>query len=232
MAETIDYAAVLADLKAKRAALDTAIAGIEASQGLSGEVSQTSLVGEQTPALKPVEKEISDHSFFSLTIPEAIKKCFAIVKRPMAVSEITTALQQGGLITNASNLPATVSGTLGRMKRSGELVALGKGKWGPSDWFKGSKKTLADAQSPKRKRKARKAKAKKESSGGNKSPIEFTWNPTPEQVARIKTMDAEGKGFGEISKATGVHALAVSRVIGVKKKKQETPSPNEQAVQA
>ena len=37
MADSIDYKAVIADLKAKRAALDSAINGLEQWQGLGGD---------------------------------------------------------------------------------------------------------------------------------------------------------------------------------------------------
>lgn len=207
-AETIDYTAVLADLKAKRSALDAAIAGIEASQGLGdGELPPIIPSGDQSLIRKPAEREITEHSFFSLTIPEAIKKCFAIVKRPMAVNEITTALQQGGLITNASNLPATVSGTLGRMKRSGELVALGKGKWGPSDWFKG-KKTL-EAQAPKKRKAHKVRKVKPPTAKATDAPK----HASNEQIARIRELHASGKTYGEIAKEVGLHHFVVMRIL-------------------
>jgi hypothetical protein len=73
MATEIDYSAVLADLEEKRAAIDSAIAGVRqmlnlgAEQGVGGGASTTNERGAQPPSVR-------FDSFFRMSMPAAIIK--------------------------------------------------------------------------------------------------------------------------------------------------------------
>ncbi len=128
MAEGIDYKAVLVDLKARRAALDQAIAGIEAIIG-EGPIPGIPQINGRGPA-----QEILPDTFVGLNIAEAAAKYLTMVGRPARATEaITDALNRGGLdVTQAS-----VGTVLLRNHNQGEsnVVRVGRGLWGLADWY-------------------------------------------------------------------------------------------------
>jgi hypothetical protein len=213
MANEIDYTAVLADMEAKRTALDSAIAGIRQWLSLGGGSEDT--LGATSPqAEKRLDSpEIKFDSFFGLSIPDAIRKFLAMTKRPQSVSDITKAFQEGGMTTTSKNLLTTVGSTLSRLKQvDGDLVSV-QGKWGLREWYPGMRdeKVAKAAKSTKRGRpKGSKAKA-------NAEPKAPSSKPTPEQIEQIRKLGAVGKKPGEIAKEVGLHHFAVMGVLKSKK---------------
>lgn len=226
MSDGIDYKAVVADLRAKRAALDAAIAGLEQWQGLGGEDAPGAST-EIRPDPRIESGEIRSDSFFGLSIPDAIRKCFRLSKRPLSLSELTNSLKNGGMLTTATNLMATVSATLQRMKQqSGEVVALGKGQWGLAEWYPGLRKEKIEAiAKPKKSGKRNKTgTATPKTASQSEHPVtkdapnqSTTPRPTAEQIQRIKELHGEGKKPGEIAKEIGLHHLAVWSILKTKK---------------
>lgn len=92
---------------------------------------------QSTPMRFP--RPVPSDAFFRMTVPEAIKKCLNIFKRPLSAKEITNALNEGGLTHQAKNLYATVYPTLLRMESANEVARVAKGEWGLSEWY-GSRK--------------------------------------------------------------------------------------------
>lgn len=128
----VDYAGVLADLKAKRDALDKAIAAIEMVTG------QSTTTGT---AQSGTTEEIRDDAFFGMTIPDAAKKLLAIKKRPQSTQEIAELLRSGGMLNTSDNFANTVGTVLNRADRNNAgIVKVGRGKWGLSDWYPGRRK--------------------------------------------------------------------------------------------
>jgi len=128
MADTVDYRAVLADLKARKAALDQAIAAIE---GLAGEGPSgigSSVEGPSVP--------IHADTFVGLNITEAAAKYLRIMGRPARTTEqVADGLVRGGLnVTQAS-----VSSILRKNNRTGEgeVIKVGRGLWGLQEWYPG-----------------------------------------------------------------------------------------------
>lgn len=130
----IDYAAVLADLEAKRAQLDNAIAGIRVMLGLpSGP-----LVGSASlPQPAASAAEIASDAFFGLSIPDAAKKFLAMRKRTATTPEIVDGLKRGGQQNAASeNFANTVGSVLARVYSSGAgIVRVARGTWGLAEWY-------------------------------------------------------------------------------------------------
>ena len=69
-----------------------------------------------------------------MTVPDAIRKYLSMKKQPQALSEITKALQDGGLKTTSKNLMGIVGPTLSRMKKAGDVLPI-QGKWGLAEWY-------------------------------------------------------------------------------------------------
>jgi hypothetical protein len=101
-------------------------------------------------------------TFFGLSIPEAIKKYLAIMKRPQSPRAITDALLEGGVLSQAKDFYLTVSTALKRLRLAGVIVNTKEG-WGLSAWYPNRKQVEAPA--PKKKgakshKKGSKAKGK------------------------------------------------------------------------
>jgi len=137
----IDYTNVLADLKARRVQLDTAIAAIEQLAGvpLSGTASATA---SGTASLTVGEEQVKDDSFFGLSIPDAARKFLGMRKRPASTPDIADALKRGGLTTlKPETFANTVGSVLNRIgKNEGSIVKVGRGKWGLAEWYPGRRK--------------------------------------------------------------------------------------------
>ena len=131
MSEPRDYAAFLADLKARRAALDQAIGGIEALIGsgeLSNVVTQSGAQnGAPTVAIEP-------DSFYRLNTVDAAKKYLGMTGRKVQSTEqIVDALRRGGLTVK----PETITSLLQRAARepNAEIRRVSRGMWGLASWY-------------------------------------------------------------------------------------------------
>jgi hypothetical protein len=130
----IDYAAVLADLEAKRDKLDAAIAGIRTMLGMPAGATTGATTGGGGNG---GSTEIESDTFFSLSIPEAAKKYLGMRKKPATTPEIMEALKRGGQ-TNAGS--EGFSNTLGSImarvyNNGGGIVRVGRGTWGLAEWY-------------------------------------------------------------------------------------------------
>jgi len=214
--EGIDFKPVIALLRARRARLDAAIATLESESEISGGGIDPSMIDTAEPRSeqRTEPSEIRSDTFFGLSIPDAIRKCFKILKRPLSLSEVTTSLKAGGLLTTAQNLMATVSATLQRMKRTeGDVVSLGNGQWGLTEWYPGLRKDKIEATAKPKKKKRHAPKAKAEPKLKEPTPKGASHGPTPEQIEQIKKLNAAGKTPGEIAKEVGLHHFSVMAVL-------------------
>jgi hypothetical protein len=127
----VDYASFLADLRAKRDALDKAISAIEQ---LTGQTASSGSGGA-------VSEDIRDDSFFQMSIPEAAKKLLAMKKKALTTQEIAEHLKLGGMTHTSENFANTVGSVLNRVyKNEGGIVNISRGKWGLSGWYPNRKK--------------------------------------------------------------------------------------------
>jgi hypothetical protein len=111
MGTEIDYGAVLVDLEAKRLAIEAAIAGVRQMLNLGAEQ------GTATPSTLERQEQATQvrfDSFFRMPMPAAITKFLEIAKSPQSVSDVTTALLNGGFKTTSKNLMPSVGSTLSR----------------------------------------------------------------------------------------------------------------------
>lgn len=216
--EGIDYAAVLADLEAKIASLQSAATAIRQVMNLGADQGIASAVAER----KDQPTEVSFDSFFGMSVPDAIRKFLNMMKRPQTMSDIARALQQGGLPTTSSNLMGVVGPTLSRMRGAGDVVPI-QGRWALADWYPPGARERLEAHE-----KAKSKKVKKRTKKRAKKPAQAAQQskPSEEQIAKIKELHAAGKKAGEIAKETGLHIFSITRIL-----KAREPAPENTAAQ-
>ena len=130
MAETTDKRTLLANLKARKAALDKAITALEELAALEGEMGDTvTLTGVTTKSSAAIEAD----TFIGLNINQAAEKYLQMTGRPAKSTEqIATALNQGGL----SATVGSVSTILRRSDRGDSPVTrVGRSLWGLASWY-------------------------------------------------------------------------------------------------
>lgn len=131
------YAAVLADLRAKRAEIDNTIRILEQMSGLKlsdvgGAVQWVQSNGEASD-----EAPANDAGLFlGMSIVDASKKLLALRKRAMGNPEIARELAAGGLAMTASD-PVNVVGSVltRRFNQVGDIVKISRGTWGLKEWY-------------------------------------------------------------------------------------------------
>ncbi len=133
MSEGIDYRAVLADMRARRAALDNAIAGMEA---MLGESSSAGGLGTPNGGVGSQGQEIQADTFVGRNISEATAHYLRMVGRPARSTEaVTEALNRGGLVVTQPSVGTVLLRSHNRGE--GEIVRVGRGIWGLAEWYPG-----------------------------------------------------------------------------------------------
>jgi hypothetical protein len=130
MVEPVDYQAVLADLKARRARLDDLIARIEAD--IFGQATEGVPVAIPATASSGFTGPIHADTFFGLPIAEAAKKFLKMAGRAQNTTAIADALARGGMKRPQEN---NLFSILVRAAKGREVVKVGKGLWGLSEWY-------------------------------------------------------------------------------------------------
>lgn len=126
--QPINYEAVLADLEARKAQIDAAIAGIRLILGQSGSGSPNGPGGGGgysggAPA---------HDAFIGMSIPEAAKKHLTAVRKKLSTQDLMTALEAGGLPPSKYS---TVYAILRRReKQVGDIINM-KGDWALQEWY-------------------------------------------------------------------------------------------------
>lgn len=135
---TNPYAAVLADLRAKRDEIDKTIKVLEGLSGLKLAVpAPLAAVGYASSGNGDGESDMLDEgAFHGMSIVDATKKLLAIRKRKMGNPEIARELAAGGLVMNSSDPVNTVGSVLTRrFNNVGDVVKVARGTWGLKEWY-------------------------------------------------------------------------------------------------
>ena len=125
MPDPINYAAVLADLEAKRAQLDSAIASIRAIMGPAG-----ALVRASVPRIANLS-QVPPDAFTGLSISAASQRLLEMIQRKLTTREIMQGLRAGGL--KPSNYHNTYAILRQREAYKNDISNQG-GFWGLSEW--------------------------------------------------------------------------------------------------
>lgn len=127
------YAAVLADLKAKREQIDQAIKVLEGLRS-GGPVPPLGVSGQGSPNAS-VD---GPGAYLGMTIPEAAKKLLTSRKQTLNNADIANALMAGGLGLQSADPVNTVGSVLTRrFNQVGDIVKMGRGIWGLAEWYPG-----------------------------------------------------------------------------------------------
>jgi hypothetical protein len=177
--QQVDYSSVLADMEARRAGLDAAIAGMKLYlNGQSGGPS----AGESSPGAVP--GEIPTGAFHGKSIPEAANLCLQIMKRKLTTREISDALRKGGLESTSNNFQGIVHSVLNRNRKAGgEIVKMEGSYWGLAAWYPPGVRSAMMSQEKATTKKHKKAKRKPEK----------TAKPKPAVTDEPRKMAAEEK---------------------------------------
>jgi hypothetical protein len=123
----INYAAVLADLEAKRVQLDSAIAAIKVLMEQTGVMAATAPPVPRIASLS----EIPPRAFVGLSISAAVRQLLEMMQRRLSVAEILKGLEAGGLKPNKYR---NVYAILRDREASKADVIKVNAKWGLAEW--------------------------------------------------------------------------------------------------
>ncbi len=195
--EPVDYAQIIADLEAKRNALDATITAFRTAQALGalglGVSDAMGGMGDSVSAVMLPSGDVPVGAFLGKSIPEAAKLCLQIVKRKLTSREIAEYLKKGGIESAAKNFSALVHSILIRASRAGNgIVKLDRSYWALAEWYPASMRTAGTTERrPYKRRKGRQRKS--ESTGEPKQKAS-----APGAVSRI-TQVLRSKAGAEFS---------------------------------
>ncbi len=135
--EKIDYIQIIADLEAKRTALDNAIVSLKAvaasgALGLSDGIIPT--MAMPFAASGASAGEVPDGAFHGKTIPAAIKLFLGLMHNKQTARQISDGLKKGGMESTSKWFDKIVYATLDRLRKAGEVVKI-EGHWGLPEWY-------------------------------------------------------------------------------------------------
>ena len=125
--QPINYAAVLADLEAKRAQLDSAIAAIKTLMEQTGALAATAPPVPRIAGLS----EVPSQAFAGLSVSAAVRKLLEMMQRRMTVREIMQGLQAGGL--KPSKYRNVYAILRQRESDKADIIKV-DAKWGLAEW--------------------------------------------------------------------------------------------------
>jgi hypothetical protein len=134
-AEPLDYAAFLADLEAKRDALNKVITDLKDYLGLESHAPAERGAPHMTVRAGG-KVDIPSDAFFNMKIPDAIVKYLKVVRGKQSVRQITDAMEQGGLKSLAKDAYNNIYTTLMRMSKSPDAAIIKVGSdWALAEWY-------------------------------------------------------------------------------------------------
>ena len=125
--QPINYAAVLADLEAKRAQLDSAIAAMKTLMEQTGALAATAPPVPRIAGLS----EVPSQAFAGLSVSAAVRKLLEMMQRRMTVREIMQGLQAGGL--KPSKYRNVYAILRQRESDKADIIKV-DAKWGLAEW--------------------------------------------------------------------------------------------------
>jgi hypothetical protein len=123
----INYAAVLADLEAKRTQLDSAIAAIKVILEQTGAMAANAQLVPRIASLS----QVPPHAFVGLSISNAVRMLLEMMQRRMSIREIMQGLQAGGLKPSKYR---NVYAILRQREADKADVINVDAKWGLAEW--------------------------------------------------------------------------------------------------
>ena len=138
--ESNAYAVVIADLKRRRAEIDSMIANLGAMAVAGGDLSHSADAGATLPANEGARQEppAGNNPHLGMSIPQATIAVLKAKRAALRPAEIAKALEDGGLILAGKNNANTVNSVLHRRQAQvGDVVSAKRGHWGLKEWYPG-----------------------------------------------------------------------------------------------
>jgi hypothetical protein len=176
----IDYASILADLEAKKTALEATIASIRGAIAV-GSLGQSGDGTGYTASALPTSMnggEVPAGAFFGKSIPDAAKLYLEIIKKKQTSKEIAGALLKGGMESASKNFPSIVHSILDRARKAANpaFVKLGT-QWGLASWYPNFVPSAAKPSSNKKLEGKTSKKKARSKSASTKTPAITTIEP-------------------------------------------------------
>lgn len=219
--KTLDYGTFIADLEAKRAALDQAIASLRAvmaSGALAVNASDSMPGMADSVSVALHGGEVPAGAFLAKSIPEATKLYLSIVKRKQTTREIADALRKGGMETTSANFEGIVAAGIHRAsKKDGEIVKVGRA-WALAAWYPSGIRAAA-AKETRKARKPRKARTQKSAKIAAKPAAPHAESNgqknTPERIAELlRSNPTKVYTPQEVSQGLGIETRTAALNLG------------------
>lgn len=156
--ETIDYAAMLADARAKRAALDAFITSLENAQAL-GALGQSGTAPSGFAVSSGPAVELPMGALRGKSVSNAIKLYLSACRKNQKAGEIAAGLKEGGVHSTSEHFETIVNNALRNLKKAGVVLQFKDG-WGLAELYPAAIRNRL-AQQEKGSKPAKKAKASK-----------------------------------------------------------------------
>jgi len=219
--ETIDYAAILADLEAKKAALENAIISLRSAIALGAAGQAGDIVAGAVPSMGGVSSihngEVPAGAFLGKSIPDAAKLYLEIVKKKQTTKEIADGLRRGGIESASQNFQQIVHSILDRARKSGSgIVKLEKSTWGLAEWYPRGVANVTVA--PMKKGRGKKKKGQKKTADIPGASAEAS-SPAPiafkeRALGLLRQNPVKEFSVDEMSKELGIHRSVVIMQMG------------------
>ena len=220
----IDYEAILVDLEAKKAAIETAIAGLKAAMSAFGTTEGTSFVKLGATLVNPSMHggEVPAGAFLGKSIPESAKLYLSIAKSKKTTREIADALRKGGMETSSTNFENIVHAGLNRaMKNTGAFLRVGKA-WALPEWYPAGMRAVQDKRENHKPRKSKRKRSQQRQSIMPTTPEKTEPTPTEGRhpaklseraVAFVNSHPKEEFTAKQLSEQFGIHAKVISMTM-------------------
>jgi hypothetical protein len=187
--QPFDYSAIEADLEAKKAAIEAALASLRTAKALGalGQSGDSSAIPGGIPSAPMYAGDIPDGAFLNKGIPEATKYYLEIVKKKQTSGEIAAALRKGGMESTSSDFVGVVNAGLNRARKiaSSPLLKLGS-HWGLKSWY--PKGIISGIGAPAKKAKKKQRKPAKAAESKPKETATVKQPETPKKAAVVVPM--------------------------------------------
>jgi hypothetical protein len=182
--EHFDYSAMLADARAKRAALDAFITSLENAQALGalGQTGTGSVTGGGGASMSRTPVELPVGALRNKSVSSAIRLYLAACVKKQTVREISDGLKNGGVVSTSKNFDVIVYNTLRILKNAGVALQYADG-WGLAEHVPEAIRSRMAQQESASKKSAKKAKRKT-----RKQPVAKA-KPAPASQADIKVQE-------------------------------------------
>lgn len=162
--------------------------------------------------------ELPRGALLGKSLPAAIKLYLSAAKQKQTVSQIASALRDGGVETTSRNFENIITGALNRLKRAGEVLRFREG-WALADFYpENLRNKIAEKESGQKRGKARNGRRRQRSPKGEqaKAAKRTSQNP-PDLAGRIEAFIRSGGrpvAAGEVTQAVGAPSNVVGLALG------------------